>query len=126
LEREMDAGMDPGRTLKEALEGKHVMITGASSGIGRAAAAAFVAAGASVLAVARSVDKLDALARELGGPPRAVPLAAEESLRPCLSPEQIGRLSRLLIEVQIVFWTIGGAGVLTLAIADAWRRRDAD
>src|SRR5882757_1988102 len=28
-EREMDPGMDSGRTLKEALDGKHVMITGA-------------------------------------------------------------------------------------------------
>lgn len=33
----------------------------------------------------------------------AVPLAAEESLRPCLSPEQIGRLSRLLIEVDTLY-----------------------
>src|ERR1035437_7587832 len=38
-EREMNTDLGRGRSLKEALNGKHVMITGASSGIGRRAAA---------------------------------------------------------------------------------------
>jgi 4-amino-4-deoxy-L-arabinose transferase-like glycosyltransferase len=34
--------------------------------------------------------------------------------------------SRLLIEAQVVFWAIGGAGVLALAISDVVHQRDAD
>ena len=33
--------------------------------------------------------------------------------------------SRVLVEVQIVFWAIGGVSVLGLAVADVWRQRDA-
>lgn len=44
-----------------------VFITGASSGIGRACAIAFHGAGSKVVAAARSLDKLEALADELGG-----------------------------------------------------------
>jgi NAD(P)-dependent dehydrogenase (short-subunit alcohol dehydrogenase family) len=40
-------------------EGKHVLLTGASSGIGRAALHAFVAEGASVLAVGRDAGRLE-------------------------------------------------------------------
>jgi short-subunit dehydrogenase len=50
-----------------------VFITGASGGIGRACAAAFHQAGARVVATARSFDKLEDLARELGGE-RILPL----------------------------------------------------
>lgn len=48
------------------LEGKHVVITGASGGIGAATAAGCLAAGARVTAVARNRDKLDKLSRALG------------------------------------------------------------
>jgi len=48
-----------------ALTDKVVFITGASGGIGRACAVAFFRAGASVVATARSFDKLQLLAREL-------------------------------------------------------------
>lgn len=34
--------------------------------------------------------------------------------------------SRWFIEFQIIFWAIGGGGVLALAFTDVWRRRDAD
>ncbi len=64
-EREMDQGMARGRTLKEALETKHVMITGASSGIGRASALKVAAAGGVPLLVARNVEKLEQTRAEI-------------------------------------------------------------
>ena len=48
------------------------LITGASSGIGAATARRAVEAGYRVVLGARSVDKLEALADELGGPERAI------------------------------------------------------
>lgn len=59
------------------LDGSRVLITGASSGIGRAAARLFVERGADVIAVARNAERLDSLASELGGPPRLAPVVAD-------------------------------------------------
>ena len=58
------------------LRGKHVLLTGASEGIGRASAEAFVEAGAIVLALARSKERLGVLAAELP-PSRVVPFVAD-------------------------------------------------
>lgn len=49
------------------LQGRRVLVTGASRGIGEATARAFAAAGASVALVARDGERLAALADELGG-----------------------------------------------------------
>jgi short-subunit dehydrogenase len=51
--------------LREAVDGKVVLVTGASSGIGRAAAIRFAGAGATVLLVARSEDLLAEAADEI-------------------------------------------------------------
>jgi thioester reductase-like protein len=64
-EREMEPNEGRGRTLHEALSGKHVMITGASSGIGRSAALKIAAAGGVPLLVARNVDKLEEVRAEI-------------------------------------------------------------
>jgi short-subunit dehydrogenase len=55
----------PDQALARALAGKRVLITGASSGIGRELALRAAAAGAEVLLVARSADKLRAVQREI-------------------------------------------------------------
>jgi NADP-dependent 3-hydroxy acid dehydrogenase YdfG len=54
-----DAELGHSRSLKRAVKGRRVLITGASSGIGRAAALKLGAAGAEVLLVARSAEKLE-------------------------------------------------------------------
>jgi NAD(P)-dependent dehydrogenase (short-subunit alcohol dehydrogenase family) len=64
-EREMDNELRRGATLKQALEGKHVLITGASSGIGRSTALKVAAAGGVPLLVARNVDKLEEARAEI-------------------------------------------------------------
>src|SRR4051812_32947596 len=62
--------------LRQAVEDKVVLVTGASHGIGRASAERLAGAGARVLAVARSEDELGALSAsvaERGGDARAFP-----------------------------------------------------
>lgn len=53
------------RPAMTSIQDKHVVITGASSGIGRSLAIAFVQGGAMVSLVSRNKDKLNALANEL-------------------------------------------------------------
>ncbi len=60
-ERKLDPDLYTDRSLGGAIGGKIVMITGASSGIGQVAAEKSAAAGAKVLLVARSADKLEAI-----------------------------------------------------------------
>jgi NAD(P)-dependent dehydrogenase (short-subunit alcohol dehydrogenase family) len=51
--------------LRSAISGKTVLVTGASYGVGEATARKLAAAGATVLVVARSADKLDELAASI-------------------------------------------------------------
>ena len=51
--------------MKEALQGKTVLITGASSGIGAQVARDLAARGTLVLLVARRKDRLDTLKKEI-------------------------------------------------------------
>ena len=64
-ERNLDPDLFKDRSLGGAIGGKVVMITGASSGIGRAAALKCGEAGATVLLVARSADKLEETRNEI-------------------------------------------------------------
>lgn len=62
------------------LNNKRVVITGASQGIGAAMARAFAANGSDVIVAARSKDKLDALAEEIGGHAIAVDLVDADAV----------------------------------------------
>ena len=54
-----------GRTLNDAVEGKTVVITGGSSGIGEAAAKKIAEAGGTVVLVARTRENLEKVASEI-------------------------------------------------------------
>ncbi|MCW2785738.1 MAG: short chain dehydrogenase [Marmoricola sp.] len=58
-------GADGSGALRKAVGGKVVLVTGASSGIGRSAAVRLAAAGAKVLLVARSEDQLNEVVNEV-------------------------------------------------------------
>ena len=83
-ENELDADLSFSPALARAVQGRRVLITGASSGIGRAAALKLGAAGAHVLLVARSAQRLEhlrAAIEKAGGVAHAYPadLASVES-----------------------------------------------
>lgn len=63
--RNLDPDLFKDRSLSGAISGRVVMITGASSGIGKETAAKVAAAGATVLLVARSADKLAATREQI-------------------------------------------------------------
>lgn len=64
-ERNLDPDLFKDRSLSAAVRGKVVLITGASSGIGKATAVKIADAGATVLLVARSIEKLEETKREI-------------------------------------------------------------
>src|SRR5207302_423540 len=98
-ERHLDPDLPNPRNLRRVLNDRVVVITGASSGIGHAVAQRVAAAGAQAVAVARSLDKLEALKADVeqaGGrcasyPPRfaayVASKAALDAFSLCLAPE---------------------------------------
>lgn len=80
--------------LREAVDGRVILITGASSGIGEAAARRLGAAGATVLLAARSADALSSIAAEIedgGGSAHALPVDLAD-------PEQAAALAATALE----------------------------
>src|SRR5690348_9878409 len=64
-ERHMDPEALTDRNLRQALHDRNVVVTGASSGIGRATAQLLARHGANVMLVSRTKEKLDALKDEI-------------------------------------------------------------
>jgi NAD(P)-dependent dehydrogenase (short-subunit alcohol dehydrogenase family) len=64
-ERNLDPDLFRDRSFESAVRGKTVMITGASSGIGRAAALKIARAGATVILVARDAERLETTRAEI-------------------------------------------------------------
>jgi short-subunit dehydrogenase len=73
------------------LENKVAIVTGASTGIGEAIAKLFASEGAKLALAARSLDKLETLARSLG--PDVLPLRTDMT-----DPTQIREMVRLTVE----------------------------
>ena len=111
--------------MTKPLDGRVALVTGASRGIGRAAAIAFAEAGAHVVALARTsgaLEELDDEIRAKGGATTLVPLdladaAAIEKLGPALM-ERWGRLDILLANAGM----LGPLAPLTHVSAKEWAK----
>src|SRR6059058_5125613 len=93
------------------LDGKVVIITGASSGIGRASALAFAREGATPVLASRSAEKLERVAAEIRGfNPQVLVLPTDVSVR-----EQVQHLVDRTVEefgrIDILFNNAGNAYV---------------
>jgi NADP-dependent 3-hydroxy acid dehydrogenase YdfG len=99
------------------LQGRVALVTGASSGIGEATAAALAAAGAKVAIVARRADRLQALAKRIedaGG--EALALGADMTLE-AEAKRVLGEVERRFQRLDIL---VNNAGVMLLSpIAEA-------
>lgn len=78
--------------MSESIEGKVAAVTGAASGIGLECARAMLTAGAKVVLVDRSADRLAPLCAKLG--PRAFPLVVD-----LLKPAEVSSLLARILEV---------------------------
>jgi len=91
--------------MQQPLAGKVVIITGASSGIGAATARALASLGCKLTLAARSADKLDALAAEIGPAALAVPtdvtLGADITAMVAKTIEHFGRVDVLFANAGI-------------------------
>lgn len=106
--------------MSGVLDGRAVLVTGASSGIGAATARAVVEAGGHVAMLARRADALDRLATELGS--AAHPLSCDVT-----SEEQVGAAVHAAVErLGGLDAVVNSAGVMTVGpVADtdpaSWR-----
>lgn len=113
--------------VANALRGKTILVTGASEGIGRAASLSFASHGATVVLLARNVDKLAEVYDQIeaaGGPqPAAIPFdLAQDSEEPYIElarviEEQLGQLDGLLLNASI----LGQRRPLEQSAWDDWR-----
>ncbi|SAK77216.1 SDR family oxidoreductase [Caballeronia ptereochthonis] len=103
------------------LKGRRVLITGASQGIGEGLALAFAREGCALKLVARSADKLAALAE------RAAALSGERAETLALdmtAPGEIDRIAEFAGDIDVLVNNAGGipGGTLWDVNEDAWRK----
>jgi NAD(P)-dependent dehydrogenase (short-subunit alcohol dehydrogenase family) len=105
--------------MQTRMDGKVALVTGGSSGLGRAIAKAFVAAGAKVVVTGRREAELAAAARETGavavpGDARD-PGAAQRAVAACV--ERFGGLTTLVNNAGVI-----GNGTVEKSSRDEWSR----
>jgi NADP-dependent 3-hydroxy acid dehydrogenase YdfG len=105
--------------MGDRLDGTVALVTGASSGIGEAAARALAGAGAKVAVAARRKDRLDALAQEIDALAIEADIADRE--------QATGAVRRAVDELGRLDTVINNAGVMLLGPAeeaplDEWER----
>jgi ribitol 2-dehydrogenase len=107
--------------MNQSLAGKVALVTGASSGIGRTVAQALAREGAKVALAARSTDRLEALAAELGG--RALVLPTDLAI-PADSETMVARTIAHFGTLDILFANAGiyVPGKAAEGDPDAWDR----
>jgi NADP-dependent 3-hydroxy acid dehydrogenase YdfG len=108
--------------LAPEVSGKVVVITGASSGLGEAAARLLGQLGARLVLAARRRDRLEALAADLGGPDRAVAVdvdVADRGQVQRLVDQAVERFGRLDV-------MINNAGLMPLSPLDRLKVDDWD
>ncbi|OBG69713.1 SDR family oxidoreductase [Mycobacterium sp. E3339] len=94
------------------LRGKRALVTGASSGIGKVVARAYLQAGADVAIAARRTDDLEQVAREIApdGAGRVVPIGCDVT-----QPDQVtALLDRVTAELGGVDIAVCNAGIITV------------
>ncbi|MCE9635870.1 MAG: SDR family oxidoreductase [Planctomycetes bacterium] len=101
------------------LDGKTVLVTGGSSGIGRDIARTFAAAGAKVALVARRADVLEAAARECGGLAISADITIDDEARRAVETcvAKLGGLSTLVNAAGVI-----GNGTTEGTPASEWQR----
>jgi NADP-dependent 3-hydroxy acid dehydrogenase YdfG len=87
------------------LAGKSILVTGASSGIGRATAKLLAAHGARLVVAARSFDKLESLAREIDAVPVACDVTSLDSVRKTVAAalQHFGKIDALFANAGSTF-----------------------
>ena len=107
--------------MGQSLKNKTMIVTGASSGIGRAVAKRFAAEGVKLALVARSAQKLKALADELGSECVAVPL---DLTRPADVATMVSVTAERFGHIDILFANAGSyvAGKVACGDPEEWDR----
>jgi len=105
--------------MSQSIRNKVILVTGASSGIGRAIARLFSAEGANLCLAARSTDKLETLAHEIGGAPLVFTtnLAKSADVHSMIERtlEKFGRIDVLIANAGLYL-----PGLAAEGDADAW------
>ena len=100
--------------MKLDLGGKHVLVTGASQGIGRALALGFAAEGAFVSVAARRAERLAAVVAEMGGDKAGHGFSALDLMAPDGPARFVDESIRRRGPISIVVHNLGG----TMGVAD--------